>query len=452
MSTELNPAMMRAVEKLDYRVTIGDVAAQAGLEVKTAERDLLALASAAGGHLQVSESGEIAYLFPRNFRQILRSKDWRLRWQETLSKIWNFIFYLIRISFGLYLIASIALIGIAIVIILIALNSRDDNGNSGDSWGGGSVSTGGWGGGWGGNWFVIFMPDYYDRRGYYSSRHRKSGNRRGGRSDEEGRSLNFLEAIFSFLFGDGNPNADLEERRWQTIGTVIRNQGGAVVAEQIAPYLDELGRSAQLGDEDYMLPVLSRFNGRPEVSPTGELIYHFPELQVTAQQSKPQPISAYLKERSWKFSEASAGQILAAIGLGGINLVGALVLGGLLGDGSIAQELGGFVEFVAGIYWLLLGYGTGFLGIPLVRYFWVQGRNRQVESRNDQRQTRAITANQLEAATPAKLDFARQFAAETVIRSDDLAYTTETDLTEQELSQADKIDAEWRRRLEQGEA
>lgn len=446
MSTELNPAMMRAVEQLGYRVTIGDVAAQAGLEVKTAERDLLALASAAGGHLQVAESGEIAYLFPRNFRQILRDKDWRLRWQETLSKVWNFIFYLIRISFGLYLIASIALIGIAIVIILIALSSRDDNGNGG-SWDNRSVS-GSWGG-WGGNWFVIFLPDYYDRRDAYGQTDRRKGKKRGRSGDEE-RSLNFLEAIYSFLFGDGNPNADLEDRRWQTIGTVIRNQGGAVVAEQIVPYLDEVGRSAQLGDEDYMLPVLSRFNGRPQVSPEGQLIYHFPELQVTAQQSQPQPVSAYLKERPWKFSAASSGQILLAIGLGGINLVGALVLGGLLGDGSIAQELGGLVAFVAGIYWLLLGYGTGFLGIPLVRYFWVQGRNRKVETRNDQRQVRAMALNQLEETALNKLDFARQFAAETVIRADDLAYTTETDLTEQELSQADKIDAEWQRRLEEG--
>jgi len=41
--------------------------------------------------------------------------------------------------------------------------------------------------------------------------------------------------IFSFLFGDGNPNANLEERRWQQIATVIRNNGGAVVAEQMLP-------------------------------------------------------------------------------------------------------------------------------------------------------------------------------------------------------------------------
>lgn len=443
MSKAANPAISRAIEKLGYRVTIGDVASQAGIDVKLAERDLLALASEAGGHMQVAESGEIAYLFPRNFRDILRNKYWRLRWQERLSKVWNFIFYLIRISFGIYLIASIAIIGIAIVIILIALNSQNRDGDGGD-WGGGSFSPGHWGGG---DWFLIFTPDYYSQRSY----RRRTERRRGkGRQYEAEPDMNFLEAIFSFLFGDGNPNADLEERRWQTIGTVIRNNGGAVVAEQVAPYLDQLGRNTQQEYEDYMLPVLSRFNGRPEVSPEGQLVYHFPELQVTASQSKHRPVSAYLKELPWRFSQAGSGQIMLAIGLGAVNLIGALVLGGLLGDGTMAQELGGFVEFVAGIYWLLLGYGTGFLGIPLVRYFWVQGRNRKVEARNQERQDRAVSLNHANDSLQQKLSFAQQFATETIVSADDLAYTTEQDLTEQELLQSDKIDAEWRRRLEEG--
>ncbi|XQQ05150.1 MAG: hypothetical protein EDM05_64135 [Leptolyngbya sp. IPPAS B-1204] len=162
MSMAANPAIMRAVETLGYRVTTGDVASQAGLDVKLVERDLLALASEAGGHMQVTESGEIAYLFPRHFRDILRSKSWRLRWQERLGKVWNFIFYLIRISFGIYLIASIALIGIAIMIILVALSSSRDGDSGGGDSGGGFIPTGGFGG----NWFFFFMPDYYGPRSY----------------------------------------------------------------------------------------------------------------------------------------------------------------------------------------------------------------------------------------------------------------------------------------------
>lgn len=427
--------IMQAVERLDYRVTVGDVAAQAGLELNLAQRELLALASEAGGHLQVAESGEIAYLFPRNFRAVLRNKFLQLRLKEWWEKIWRVLFYLIRISFGIVLIASILLIVGAIIIILIAANSsRDGNDRDNQSGGGMMFLPNFW---FGPNLFWFFDPDPYGRR---YPRHRD-------RQSSQANQMNFLEAIFSFLFGDGNPNADLEERRWRAIGAVIRNNSGAVAAEQIAPYLDIPGREAV--DEDYMLPVLTRFNGQPEVSPEGEIVYHFPELQSTAAQRQPQSVSAYLRELPWRFSQASSGQIMLAIGLGSVNLIAALVLRSLLGDGAIAAQLGGLVAFVQSIFWLLLAYGTAFLAIPLGRYFWIQWRNGQIEARNQQRQDRAVRLNQANAALQHKIAYARQFAAETIVSEEDLAYTTEKSLLDQESERSEAIDAEWQRRLDQ---
>lgn len=439
----LNPAVMQAVEKLGYRVTIGDVASQAGLDIRLAERDVLALASEAGGHLQVAESGEVAYLFSRDFRGVLRNKYWRLRLQEWWDKVWGAIFYVIRISFGILLIASIVLIFVTILIILMAMNSnRENNDRRGGSFGGGMMFLPRiW---FGPDLFWLFRPNYYGSRRSYSQR--QPANRYGKHDENQ---MNFLEAVFSFLFGDGNPNADLEENRWQAIAAVIRNNSGAVAAEQIAPYLDHAGSGASDDDEDYILPVLTRFNGRPEVSPEGQIVYHFPELQVTAAQGRSKAVSAYLKEAEWKFSEASSNQRMMAIGLGAVNFVGALVLGSLLADGTIAQQLGGLVALVAAIYPILLVYGVAFLSVPLVRYFWLQQRNKKVVARNDQRQQRAIALNQAGEELQRKLGYAQQFAAETVVSEADLAYTTETDLTSQEAEQADKIDAEWRKRLEQ---
>lgn len=434
-----NPTIMQAVEQLDYRVTIGDVATRAGLELNFAEQELLALASAAGGHLQVAETGDIVYQFPKNFRAILRHKYWQLQWQETWEQIWRVLFYLIRISFGTILIASIILIFVTIAIIMIAASSsRDDNGGGGSSRSGGGMVFLPFN--WISDFFWFFSPDY----GTYESRGRKS------KKDRSPTQLNFLEAVFSFLFGDGNPNADREERRAQEVGTVIRNHQGAVIAEQISPYLDDVGNTFAQETEDYMLPVLVRFNGRPEVSPEGQIIYHFPELQISATQQQPRTVLGYFREQLWRFSQASSGQVLMAIGLGSLNFVGALVLGALLRDGAIVAQLGGLVAFVNSIYWLLLGYGTAFLVIPLIRYFWIQWRNGAINSRNQQRQKRATLLEQSPPQLQQKLRYARQFAAQTVIGQDDLAYTTETDLAQQELEQADKIDAQWQRRLESG--
>lgn len=439
-----NPTIVKSVEQLGYRVTVGDVAAKAGLNVNQAQQGLLALASDAGGHLQVAESGEIAYLFPKNFRTVLRNKFWRLRLREWWEKVWNALFYLIRISFGILLIISIVLIFVTITVILIALSSSRDG--DGDSGGGSRHSGGGafffpyfW---FGPDIFWFFDPDYNHNR---HSRRRRSASR----SPSQQQEMNFLEAVFSFLFGDGNPNADLEERRWQEIGGTIRNNGGAVVAEQIAPYLDNI-KAGSSEDEDYMLPVLTRFNGYPEVSPDGGIIYYFPELQVTATGQRQQAVPAYLQEQLWRFSQAGSGQKMLAIGLGAVNIIGALVLGSLLQGGEIAAQLGGLVAFVQSIYWLLLGYGIAFLTVPLIRYFWIQRRNRQTETRNLKRQERAVVLNQADTDLRKKIAYAHQFAAQEVIGEEDITYTTETDLLEQESDRADKIDEEWRRRLESG--
>ena len=411
-----NPTIMQAVEKLGYRVTVGDVSSQGGLSVAEAGQGLLALASDAGGHLQVAETGDIVYLFPRNFREILRNKYFQMRLQEWWKKVWAVLFYLIRISFGIFLILSIVLITVTIIIIVNAGSSDRNDNDRGRSSGGGGL-------------FFFPFPDLF----WYFSPDYSTRSQQRQYQRQQGSNLNFFEAVFSFLFGDGNPNANLEQRRWQEIATVIGNNHGAVVAEQIAPYLDDLGETYTREYEDYMLPVLTRFNGQPEVSPEGHIVYYFPELQVKAKKTSPELVPTHLEEYPWRFSAAGAGQIILAAGLGVVNFVAALILGGLIADGTAAAQLGGLVAFVEGIYWLLLGYGAGFLGIPLVRYFWIQWRNKKIAARNRDRLYQAQLLANPEETLQRKINYAQQFATEKVISSEDLVYSTETDLIDQEL-------------------
>ena len=427
MTVSLNPQIMRSVEQLGYQVTVGDVATQTGLELNLANQGLLTLASEAGGHLQVSDTGDIVYQFPPNFRTILRNRFWRLRLQALWQQIWKVLFYLIRISFGVILIASIILMMVAIVVILVAVNSKDGDSNDGDR---------GFGGG-----FFFFPTDIFwifdPTPAYYQREER-------GMAERPQKNLNFLEAIFSFLFGDGNPNFNLEERRWQLMGNVIRNQGGAIAAEQVAPYLDNI-TALNRENEDYILPVLAKFNGYPQVSPTGQLIYTFPDLQVTAKQRTLTPTASYLQEKRWPFSQATSGQILLALGLGSLNIILALVLGKLLQDAALSIA---FIAFVQGIYGGLLTYAIAFLGIPLGRYLWLQWHNAGIETRNQQRQAKAEWLTLGNAELQQKLKFAKEFAKEKVISAADIAYRTDEDLLVQEAQQSDKIDEEWRKRLE----
>jgi hypothetical protein len=414
----LNPKVMTAVEALRYRVTIGDVAAQAGLGLPIAQQGVLTLAAEAGGHLQVADTGDIVYLFPENFREILRRKYFWLRLQDRWSKIRHFLYYLLRISFGIALVALIALTTIAIVIIITA-SSSDRDGRNSDR--GSFPSFNLW---LGTDLFRIFDPYYFNYR----------------RTERRQSEMNFLEAVFSFLFGDGDPNADLEERRWQAIASVVRHNRGAVIAEQITPYLDTLGTGYAQEYEEYMLPTLVRFNGNPEVTAEGQFVYHFPELQQMAEKRAAERMVPYLNEIPWPFSRADSGQLTLAGGLG------LLLLGLSVWLNLIAAGAGGFVGIIA---MLSLGYSSAYLLLPLIRYFWLQRRNSKIEARNRDRQARAEQLKQADENIQHKLDYAQQFVTETIIGKDRIIYTTEKDLAEQQLQQSDRFETDWERRLSQ---
>jgi hypothetical protein len=433
-STPAHPALMQAVERSHYRATVGDVAAQTGWPIPHAEQGLLALAAQAGGHLQVSQSGELVYLFPQNFRQVLRGKFFRLRLQEWWQQVWNVLFYLIRISFGIVLIALIIAVLAALLVIIIGWMFKDSDqgggGSSGDN-GGSSQSGGDWSSLlWYSYWWqdlgTIFAPTY---------------DRRPQRPQEQAK-FGFLESIYSFLFGDGDPNANLESRRWQMIAGLIRQHRGAIVAEQATPFLDTLEPSSAQEYEDYMLPVLTRFNGRPEVSPDGQLVYHFPDLQTTAQQQEQAAIApSYLQEQEWPFSQATGGQLAWAIGLGATLLVLSMMLSGLLVSTSPA-----WMHLISTLAWI---YSVSYLMIPAGRYFWIQQRNRKIAQRNQQRQERWKSLKSDSRMLNRKMQFAQEFAAQHVIDANNLAYTTETDLTEQELQHSQQDGINWERELDQ---
>lgn len=405
----LNPQLMTAVEELGYRVTCGDVVTHTGIYLEEVRAGLLTLASQTGGHLQVTDTGEVIYVLAPDFRQILLRKSVRLQFKAWFDRLWAVGFYLVRISFGVLLIASIAVVYLAILAITLAAifgsGSGSDSCDCDDNcvlgifnWGGSSSSAD-------------------------SS---MTAVESSGSKKKQRKSLNFLEAVFSVLFGDGNPNADLEQRRWRYIGNLIHRQQGVAIAEQIAPYLDNLGRGYDKEYENYMLPVLTKFNGIPEVSPTGQLVYHFPDLQATLKDRSDEStkVPKSLRERKWKFSKATPTQLRWSIILFAVNLVGIGILSILLG--SISGAL------VSSSMTLLTLYGIGLIAIPVCRYFWVKYQASQVRTRNLLRSQEVKILQQGEFIQE-KLDYAKQFAKQYKISDRDIIYTTEEDVLSQKI-------------------
>jgi hypothetical protein len=406
-----NPQLMTAVEQLGYRVTCGDVATQTGIRLEAARSGLLALANQTGGHLQVTDTGEVIYVLSPDFRRILLRKSVKLQLKAWLDRFSAVGFYLVKISFGIFLITSISVVYLTILAIaLSAIFSSEGGGDCGDDncvlgifdWGGTSSNS-------------ANLPTST-----------ATSQLEPIRAKTQRKPLNFLEAVFSVLFGDGNPNIDLEQRRWSYIGNLIHRQRGVAIAEQIAPYLDDLGQGYDREYENYMLPVLTKFNGIPEVSPTGQLVYHFPDLQTTLKDApdRSSRVPKSLRERKWKFTKATPEQTNWSIALFAANLVGIGVLALLLKGLASSWIVGALV--------ILALYGAGLVIIPSCRYFWVKAQDRQVRQRNHFRHQQANLFQQ-NGEVQAKLDYAQQFAKQYRITDRDIIYTTEEDALSQEF-------------------
>lgn len=117
---------MEAVDHFGGRVTIGDVASRAGLQLAQAERALQALAADTEGFLEVSEDGEVLYVFPKDYRAKLAGKSFRMRVEPLVDKAKQVGAYLVRVSFGTALIASIVLVYTTIIAILSSSSSDED--------------------------------------------------------------------------------------------------------------------------------------------------------------------------------------------------------------------------------------------------------------------------------------------------------------------------------------
>lgn len=416
--------VMEAVDRLNWQVTLGDVAGQTGLALDPARQELMALARDADGHMHVSDRGDILYTFQRNYRSILNRRANASRYAVLRRKLWHGFLYGLKLSFGVILLVSIV---IAIVIIIAlqvaAQGDRSGSRDRGSSRGGGMFIPNLWIG----NpfWHSRTRPRYrrgsFDRGQFDRTRFDHARSQSGDNDSD----LNFLEAIYSFIFGDGDPNAELEARSDRAIANTIRAQGGVITGEQVLPLLAEPPAKDQMEYEDYMLPVLVKLDGQPQVSDRGEIIYQFPELQAIADDVKTSAhLPARLEEDPWEFSQASSGQLMLAGGLGLVNLILWSTLQASVADVAALSGLsGGFVGFSFGVFF---AYGLLFLGIPLVRWFALQGRNQKVTSRNQQRQTWSEASRSPDVAR--KLTFAKEFARQHVVTGDSTIYSTIPDI------------------------
>lgn len=209
--------------------------------------------------------------------------------------------------------------------------------------------------------------------------------------------MGLLESVYSYVFGDGDPNGDLDERMVRFSAKVIRENGGAVTAEQLAPFLAPTPEQLQMKDgnivdESWMLPILMRLNGRPEVTDDGDIVYVFDDMQVSGQGdddslalSQLDEQSEFLQERELEFSAAPQSNLFAAGALGVVNLGGVAYLGYLFASLRPGVQFVGFMAGVKAAYPLLALYAVAFNVAPIVRKAGMAAENEKISKRNQVR-------------------------------------------------------------------
>ncbi len=396
--------VIKAIDALGRHVTPADVATKTGLPILSTTATLNQVATETGGHLEVAKTGDVAYRFNFGFQNAYLAKGFMRILQMIGEKTFQIAFFLLRISFGIMLILSfLVVVGLIIVIMLRGGGDRDRDR------GGGGINF---------DFFdYMILRDLFWWSSYTGQTNRYRNERR------QVRKGNFLLDCFSFLFGDGNPNYDLEERRWATIAEIIRNNEGVVTAELLAPFT-----GANPKNEDGVLPVLVRFNGKPEVSETGNIVYVFPSMQVSTKgelHENTKPI--YLKEKDWKFTEAPADSLMPVYVLAGFNFFGSIWLLNFVAHSAEFYPLLPLIN-------CLVVYGVFFVGVPLVRWLGQLWLNQRINARNKTRQEYAAQVSSPSGELKTKLLEAKQFQVKTQrVSTKDLAYTTEKELLDQEF-------------------
>jgi len=271
------------------KVIASDVARYAGISINEAKKYLTTVASYTQGDIAVTSDGELMYTFDSNLNSKLSSNNLKFKIQNVWDElIWPKLFYGIRVSFGVMLLVSL----VAIFSTLAFINSSSSSNDDRDDRRGPSMSFG--------SPFGFFGPspfDFFYYRPYYSSYD----------TYKDPEEMGFFESTFSYIFGDGDPNRNKEQESLSTIANFITVNNGVVTAEQLAPLIayanDNVPSPPSSSsneiyvDESFVLPIVTKLNGIPEVTPDGDIIYVFSDLQQSSTSTTSSSFKSYAKDK-----------------------------------------------------------------------------------------------------------------------------------------------------------
>ncbi|MDR1596396.1 MAG: hypothetical protein LBR99_01700 [Treponema sp.] len=264
-----------AFQRQQKGITVADIVAKTALPLNTVREMVPRVADEYSARLQVTESGEILYSFPRGFTS--KYRGFKARFTRFAEKLGKALKTAVKALFKVWI--MVMLVGYFVLFMVIALgalmisaagssnSNRSSNRNSG---------------GIGGMYFASNILNLIIRIWFYSEL-TKSMDRRYygyGRPNQaarpKGRPL--YKAIFSFVFGDGDPNADWPSREKQAVIAYIQGNRGVISL----PEFMALTGNSPAEAEGRITGYCAEFGGIPEATGDGTVVYRFDELLLGA--------------------------------------------------------------------------------------------------------------------------------------------------------------------------
>ncbi|MCL2186116.1 MAG: hypothetical protein FWB86_09740 [Treponema sp.] len=369
--------------------TVADICANTALPLSVVQELLPKAADEYSAHLRVTQSGEILYYFPNGFKS--RFKGFGAILKKIFKKTVSFTKKALALLFKIWI--MVMLIGYFVFFILLTLAifflsiaARNNNNDRSDGFGGLRI-------------FDILIRIWFIGE---FSRSDREYNFNLPKKNKEKRPLH--KGVFSFIFGDEDPNKNWEEQRNRAIISFLQTNSGCI---SLTEYMSFTGENS-LEAEESILSFCSKYGGSPEVTEEGTILYRFDallksnnEILYTVSENSV-PI-----QRLKTFSTNSKKMNVWFIIINAVNLIfGSYFLYQSLSAGQLITELQyqsasyfyAIVHAVMDIFisnpHILIGLVLGlvpflfsvlFWIIPLIRYFLEKKQNQNIKINNFKR-------------------------------------------------------------------
>lgn len=267
-------ALVRALRGKQGRLTRADAVTISGLPTHLVDDSLERLLKRYRSRLEVTDDGELLYSFDPS---LARRDEPTLA--ERVREVGHALARAGMWVFKAWIMVTLVVYVIAFVVLLLAVMFGGSNRRDDDRWGGGGHGGGGLGWLW---WFL--MPDWHYGYGYRRDawgRPLPGPAPRSRFQRQGGPKKKFLYSVYDFVFGPAKPERDklADERE---VLAYLREHDGRITATDLVMLF---GWSYPKAEEE-VTRLLVDYDGDPEVTDEGVIVYSFPKLLKSAEAPK----------------------------------------------------------------------------------------------------------------------------------------------------------------------